>query len=94
MNDLTIDHIDCDKTNNSLNNLRLLTREKNTSIAHKNKINKRRFLYDLFLNDKYVGTYNRNELKQLINLRIRDYQSETMKVKKLKKKGYKWIKRV
>ena len=35
--DLTIDHIDTNKKNNSLANLRLLTRSKNSSIGRTNK---------------------------------------------------------
>lgn len=44
-NDLTIDHIDKNVQNNNIDNLRLLTREENSSIAHKNNKSLKRYLY-------------------------------------------------
>jgi hypothetical protein len=35
LDDLTVDHIDANKTNNDISNLRLLTRVENTSIANR-----------------------------------------------------------
>ena len=45
LDDLTIDHIDGCITNNSLNNLQILSREDNTRKATKNKKSPKRFLY-------------------------------------------------
>lgn len=42
---LTIDHIDQNKQNNSINNLRLLPRGKNAALAHQNWKNPNRFFY-------------------------------------------------
>ena len=42
---LTIDHIDQNKQNNNINNLRLLPRGKNAALAHQNWKNPNRFFY-------------------------------------------------
>lgn len=57
--ELTIDHINGIRTDNRLSNLRLLTREDNTSLALKDKKSSKRFLYQ-------VGTeiLDRNEIEE------------------------------
>ena len=45
--DLTVDHIDGNKTNNNIENLRLLTREENARIANSNKQSKKAFEYEV-----------------------------------------------
>lgn len=65
---LTIDHIDGNPQNNQLFNLRLLTREENTSIAILNKPSSKRYIYALFENNIFCGFYDRNELNYIFNL--------------------------
>ncbi len=92
--DLTIDHIDTNKQNNNLSNLRLLTREKNTSIANKNKKSSKRYFYELYKDDKLLGIYDRNELYSLLNLTKKDFYRESKRKKNLISQGYFWTKRV
>ena len=68
-NNLTIDHINRIKTDNNLSNLRLLTREENTSIAKKGTVPwqkgkpfKHRNIYRLYQNDVLVGEFDKKEL--------------------------------
>ena len=73
---LTIDHIDGNKTNNSLNNLRLLTREKNTSTAYLNIPLKYKYIYALFQNNISVDYIIENNYPMyliLIVIRYKDY---------------------
>lgn len=91
-NDLTIDHIDNNPKNNSLDNLRLLTREENTSIANKNKKSKKRYFYYLYKNSKFIGKFDRKELFQLLGLTKKDFYRNTKRNQKLYIQGYIWIK--
>ena len=52
--ELTIDHIDANPQNNSIENLQILTRENNTRKALKNKKSPKRFMYQLYKNNIYV----------------------------------------
>ena len=88
--ELTIDHIDKNTKNNSISNLRLLTREENTRIALKGKKSPKRFLYKLFLNGQLLGIFDRLELKERIGLGLKDYYKDTSNVKRLRKLGYEW----
>lgn len=67
-NDLTIDHIDSNKQNNCLSNLRLLTREENASIAHKNRPSHHRYIYELRKNGSLIGTYDRKQLNAMFGI--------------------------
>lgn len=67
-NELTIDHIDHNKKNNNLSNLRLLTRAENTSEAHKGKKSAKRYMYNLFHNQQMIGVYDRNELYHMLGI--------------------------
>lgn len=51
--ELTIDHIDANPQNNSIENLQILTRENNTRKALKNKKSPKRFMYQLYKNNIY-----------------------------------------
>lgn len=65
---LTIDHIDSNKQNNCLSNLRLLTREENASIANKNKPSPHRYIYELSKNGVLIGTYDRKQLNAMFGV--------------------------
>lgn len=90
--DLTIDHIDRNTQNNNLSNLRLLTREENASIAKEGIKSPKRFIYKLYKNNEYIGSYDRNELKDIIGLRYFEFYKNTSHVKELKNEGYLWVK--
>lgn len=66
--DLTIDHIDNNKQNNCLSNLRLLTRSTNARIAHINKPSKKKYMYALFQNNTFCGVFSRNDLCTIFNI--------------------------
>lgn len=78
LNDLTVDHIDRDKTNNNLSNLRLLSREQNASIANINKPSIHKHIYALYQNDVFCGLYDRYELARIFGVNnhmwYKDYQ--------------------
>lgn len=67
-NDLTIDHINKNVRDNRLCNLRLLTREENTRSARKGVKSPKRYLYRVFENEVYVGTFDRKEIQETYNL--------------------------
>lgn len=69
--ELTIDHIDANPQNNSIENLQILTRENNTRKALKNKKSPKRFMYQLYKNNIYVGTFDRKELGKNIGLKVK-----------------------
>lgn len=84
-NNLTIDHIDRNPRNNKLNNLRLLTREKNTSIAKKGSVpwqkgrkHTTRIQFNVFVHGIYFGTFDRKELSELFNLNKNDFEGKRM----------------
>lgn len=89
--ELTVDHIDKNTKNNSISNLRLLTREENTRTALKGKKSPKRFLYKLLFNGQPLGIFDRLELKERIGLGLKDYYRDTSNVKRLRKLGYEWI---
>lgn len=86
-NDLTVDHINSVTTDNRLENLQLLTREDNTSKAKKGTIpwqkgkkHTSRNIYKLYINNEYVGNFDKKELKANFNLSrydIDDYSKLT-----------------
>lgn len=76
--EFTIDHIDCNKLNNNLSNLRLLTREENTSIANLNKPSKSKYVYALFQNNIFCGIYDRNELSHIFNLNTKFWYNKNI----------------
>ena len=71
-NNLTIDHIDRNKINNDITNLRLLTRSQNTSLANKNRPcnNGLKKMYNLYSisSGELVGTYSRKDLEVMFNI--------------------------
>lgn len=75
--ELTIDHIDANPQNNSIENLQILTRENNTRKALKNKKSPKRFMYQLYKNNIYVGTFDRKELGKNIGLKGKDFYQDT-----------------
>lgn len=88
--ELTIDHIDANPQNNSIENLQILTRENNTRKALKNKKSPKRFMYQLYKNNIYVGTFDRKELGKNIGLKGKDFYQDTNNKKQLLLQGYKW----
>ena len=62
--ELTVDHKNMNKQKNNIENLRLLTREENTSIARKTKLNK----YVLFNGNSCIGIVNGIELEYIIGI--------------------------
>lgn len=90
-NNLTIDHKDGNKANNSICNLQLLTREENTSKSQKGKPSPKRYLYKLYKNSTLLGVYDRKQLKEKIGLKSKDFYRETTNKKQLLLQSYKWI---
>ena len=88
--ELTIDHIDANPQNNSIENLQILTRENNTRKALKNKKSPKRFMYQLYKNNIYVGTFDRKELGKNIGLKGKDFYQDTNNKKQLLHQGYQW----
>lgn len=88
--ELTIDHIDVNPQNNSIENLQILTRENNTRKALKNKKSPKRFMYQLYKNNIYVGTFDRKELGKNIGLKGKDFYQDTNNKKQLLLQGYQW----
>lgn len=88
--ELTIDHIDANPQNNSIENLQILTRENNTRKALKNKKSPKRFMYQLYKNNIYVGTFDRKELGKNIGLKGKDFYQDTNNKKQLLLQGYQW----
>lgn len=88
--ELTIDHIDANPQNNSIENLQILTRENNTRKALKNKKSPKRFMYQLYKNNIYVGTLDRKELGKNIGLKGKDFYQDTNNKKQLLLQGYQW----
>lgn len=88
--ELTIDHIDANPQNNSIENLQILTRENNTRKALKNKKSPKRFMYQLYKNNIYVGTFDRKELAKNIGLKGKDFYQDTNNKKQLLLQGYQW----
>lgn len=88
--ELTIDHIDANPQNNSIENLQILTRENNTRKALKNKKSPKRFMYQLYKNNIYVGTFDRKELGKNIGLKGKDFYQDTNNKEQLLLQGYQW----
>lgn len=88
--ELTIDHINANPQNNSIENLQILTRENNTRKALKNKKSPKRFMYQLYKNNIYVGTFDRKELGKNIGLKGKDFYQDTNNKKQLLLQGYQW----
>ena len=79
---LTIDHINNRPSDNRLENLQLLTREENTSKAikgkepwQKGKKHSSRVIYKCYVNNTYVGNYDRKELIEKFNLSRNDVEN-------------------
>lgn len=87
---LTIDHIDANTQNNSIENLQILTREDNTRKALKSKKSSKRFMYQLFKNNICIGIFDRKELENFIGLKYKDFYKDTENKKQLLLQGYKW----
>lgn len=88
--ELTIDHIDANPQNNSIENLQILTRENNTRKALKNKKSPKRFMYQLYKNNIYVGTFDRKELGKKYWIKGKDFYQDTNNKKQLLLQGYQW----
>lgn len=74
-NDMTIDHIDMNKQNNHIENLRLLTCEENTSIANKGHKSQKRFMYKLSKVGEPDMILDRNELIERFDLSYKSFYS-------------------
>lgn len=75
LNNLTIDHIDTNKQNNSIDNLRLLTRGENSRIARTGKepgIKGKKFphrnKYKLYIKNEFIGIFDKKELIENYNI--------------------------
>lgn len=90
--EMTVDHIDRDKKNNSLENLRLLSRADNARIANKGKKSSKRYIYTLYKNEENIGNFDRKELCDMLGLINKDFYKSSIRTEKTKKRGYKWIK--
>lgn len=89
LDELTIDHINSIPYDNRLENLQLLTREENTSKARKGKVtwqkgkkHSARCVYKTFVNDEYVGNFDRKELIEKFNLTKRDVEQYSKPTKR------------
>lgn len=60
--DLTIDHINFNKQDNSIENLRLLTRIENGIRRNKDWVEERSFKYNTFFNGEYIGVFTKRQL--------------------------------
>ena len=70
--DLTIDHVDNNCKNNKLENLQLLSREKNAVKRNKIWVEDRMYKYETYIKGDYKGTYNYKELDE--NFGIKRYE--------------------
>lgn len=90
--ELTIDHIKSkEKSNNSIDNIQLMTRGDNSRKANLGIKSSKRYRYKLYKNEEYVGLYDRSELNEKIGLKYGDFYRESSNVKQLLLQGYKWI---
>lgn len=86
-NGLTIDHIDCNKENNNINNLQVMTRGENTVKANKLRRGERRnvakgqTLYKLTINGKLIENLRYGEL-------VKDYKISAWYISQIKKGNY------
>lgn len=89
-NDLTIDHIDENKCNNDISNLRLLTREDNTSYRQKGVISPKRTKYNLYFKDSFIGEYDAFQLAEMFKIKKNDFNKfeTSMRIKIISKFGY------
>lgn len=55
---LTVDHIDCDKTNNVISNLRMVTLKENIQLSYKNKLHKLKRVGKYTLEDELIEIYD------------------------------------
>jgi hypothetical protein len=85
---LTIDHIDNNKLNNNIDNLRQISREANTSKARKGcipwqkgKKHSSRTFFNTFVDEVYVGTFDKQELKEFFGLSKGDIERPKTKRK-------------
>lgn len=87
---LTIDHIDANRVNNRIENLQLLSREDNTRKALKNKASPKRYIYDLYLHDVFIGKFDRKGLQEYIGLQYKDFYRNSNRKRELLLQGYRW----
>ena len=73
---MTVDHIDSNPQNNAIDNLRLMTREENTSIARKNKKSPKRFFYEV--NNEIL---DRKEIQDKFSLSNKFWYNSKNKIK-------------
>lgn len=89
LNDLTIDHINRDTSDNRIENLRLLTREENTRIAklgttpwQKGRKHPRRNKYEFYIAGEFKGIFDKAEIISNFGLTkydIDNYQKRSVK---------------
>lgn len=88
--DLTIDHIDSNRRNNSIENLALISRAENTRKALKGKKSSKRAMYSLYKDEIFLGVFDRLELESMIGVKHKDYYQDTKNKQQLLLQGYKW----
>ena len=85
--DLTIDHIDCNRQNNHIDNLRVMTRESNSRRAKVGKKSPKRNLYEVYQYGVFIGIKDEQELHEEFGLNhsdcLRSLNKPTKRVKSL-----------
>lgn len=87
---LTVDHIDENKCNNDISNLRLLTRENNTSYRQKGLVSPKRSKFNLYFKESFIGEYDAFQLAEFFKIKKTDFKKfdTSMRIKILYKFGY------
>lgn len=68
-NEMTIDHIDCNRSNNCVDNLRIMSREANSSRANRGRRSSKRNRYNVLMNGEFIGVMDERELNEQYCLR-------------------------
>lgn len=88
-NDLTVDHIDNDVTNNNLSNLQILTREENGTKRHKKWVKDKMNYYKVYKNGIYKGVMNYVDMDNNFGIKRHDINKYNIgyKTRRIKELG-------